>query len=216
MSRRIATQSLGLAIVAIVALALPALAKEGAEAKLDTTLHRDAEPGSTIDIGWSLYSASATDTNPLPGSSVYIRLIGFHGNDSTEVMGTETPRGSGHYKASINVPEGGIRQVLVGVVGESCVAGTPCERNDMIFPLIDDALVVGDPPKPAAAIASPAPAVSAAPAVAPAAAPSTTSTTSVSSQLTGLVGIGIAVAVIAGAAALFVGRRRTVDAQAGR
>jgi hypothetical protein len=58
--------------------------------------------------------------------------------------------------------------------------------------------------------------VSAAPAVAPAAAPSTTSTTSVSSQLTGLVGIGIAVAVIAGAAALFVGRRRTVDAQAGR
>jgi hypothetical protein len=216
MSRRIATQSLGLAIVAIIALALPALAKEGAEAKLDTTLHRDAEPGSTIDIGWSLYSASATDTNPLPGSSVYIRLIGFHGNDSTEVMGTETPRGSGHYKASIKVPEGGIRQVLVGVVGESCVAGTPCERNDMIFPLIDDALVVGDPPKPAAAIASSAPAVSAAPAVAPAAAPSTTSTTSVSSQLTGLVAIGIAVAVIAGAAALFVGRRRTVDAQAGR
>jgi hypothetical protein len=52
--------------------------------------------------------------------------------------------------------------------------------------------------------------------VAPAAAPSTTSTTSVSSQLTGLVAIGIAVAVIAGAAALFVGRRRTVDAQAGR
>ena len=138
MSRRIATQSLGLALIASLALVLPALAKEGAEAKLDTVLHRDAEPGSTIDVGWSLYSVHAEDTNPLPGASVYLRLIGFHGNDSTEVMGTETPRGSGHYKGSIKVPEGGIRQILVGVVGETCVAGTPCERNDMIFPLIDD------------------------------------------------------------------------------
>lgn len=217
MSRRIATQSLGLALIASLALVLPALAKEGAEAKLDTVLHRDAEPGSTIDVGWSLYSVHAEDTNPLPGASVYLRLIGFHGNDSTEVMGTETPRGSGHYKGSIKVPEGGIRQILVGVVGETCVAGTPCERNDMIFPLIDDRLVVGDPPKPAApAVASAVPAASAAPAVVPVSAPSTASPASVSSQLTPLVGIGIAVAVIAGAAALFVGRRRTVDAQAGR
>ena len=217
MSRRIASLSLGFAIAASLALALPALAKEGAEAKLDTTLHRDATPGSTIDVGWSLYSVYAGDTNPLPGASVYLRLIGFHGNSSTEVMGTETPRGSGHYKGSIKVPEGGIRQVLVGVVGENCVAGTPCERNDMIFPLIDDALVVGFPPKPAAAaVASAAPEASAPPAVMPVAAPSTTSTTSVSSQLTPLVGLGIAVAVIAGAAAFFAGRRRAIDAQAGR
>jgi hypothetical protein len=217
MSRRTATLSLVLGLAASLALALPALAKEGAEAKLDTTIHRDAEPGSTIDVGWSLYSASGGEGNPLLGSSVYLRLIGFHGDSSTEVMGTETPRGSGHYKGSIKVPEGGIRQILVGVVGESCVAGTPCERNDMIFPLIDDALVVGFPPKPAAAaVASAVPAPSAAPAVVPVSAPSTASPASVSAQLTPLVGIGIAVAVIAGAAALFLGRRRTVDAQAGR
>jgi hypothetical protein len=217
MSRRIASLSLGLAIIASLALALPALAKEGAEAKLDTTVHRDATPGSTIDVGWSLYSVNAEDTNPLPGASVYLRLIGFHGNSSTEVMGTETPRGSGHYKGSIKVPEGGIRQILVGVVGESCVAGTPCERNDMIFPLIDDALVVGFPPKPAAAaVASAVPAASAAPAVMPVAAPSTASPATVSSQLMSLMGIGIAVAIVAGAAALLVGRRRSVDAHAGR
>ncbi|MFL5685332.1 MAG: hypothetical protein ACJ77D_04695 [Chloroflexota bacterium] len=216
MSRRVATSSLVLVIAASLALALPSVAKEGAEAKLDTTLHRDAEPGSTIDVGWSLFSVFADETNPLPGAAVYLRLIGFHGNSSTEVMGTETPRGSGHYKGSIRVPDGGIRQVLVGVVGESCIAGAACDRSDMIFPLTDDPLVVGSPPKAAAAIASAAPGAVAAPAVPPIEAPSATATTSVSSQLAPLVGIGIGVAIAAGVAALVLARRRTIEAPAGR
>ena len=211
MSRRSATLSAVIAIGAVLLLAFPAFGKEGAEAKLDTTIHRDAEPGSTIEVGWSLYSVSADETNPLPGASVYLRLIGFRGNSSTEVMGTESPRGSGHYKGAIKVPEGGIRQVLVGVVGESCVADAPCDRNDMTFPLTDDPLVVGDPPLAPAAIASAAPVASTVPAAAP-----STADTSVGSQLTTLVGIGIAVAVVALAAALILGRRRTIDAAAGR
>ena len=143
MSRRTATLSLLLGITASVALALPSLAKEGAEAKLDTAIHRDAAPGSTIAVAWSLFQVVDDKESPFSSSGVYMRLKGVDGKSSTEVVGTESPIGSGHYKAIIQVPESGIGEVEVGLRGEMCTAADNCSRSDIIFPLTDDSMVTG-------------------------------------------------------------------------
>ena len=59
MPRHVRTLSSLLAMFALLALAVgPAMAKEGAEARLDTAISRDAEPGSTIDVGWSTFTST--------------------------------------------------------------------------------------------------------------------------------------------------------------
>jgi hypothetical protein len=184
-----------LAAVAAVFVVVPVFAKEGAEAKLDTALPRDAQPGSTIDVGWSVMQVENDQMHPLTGSPVYIRLVGPGAASVAEAMGRETPAGSGHYTASIQVPDGGIEKVFVAMRGEACTAGA-CQRSDMIFPLTDDPLVTGAAP------------------VAPStAAPSASA--SVGAQLAPLVAIGVAIAVAGGLAALVVGRRRMAEAPAG-
>ena len=215
MSRRTAPLSLLLGLVAVLALALPALAKTGAEARLDTTLHRDATPGSTIAVAWSLVQVVDDTESPFSALGVYMRLKGVDGKSSTEVLGTESPVGSGHYTASIQVPQSGIGEVEVGLRGEQCTAAAGCSRSDIIFPLTDDRLVTGSAPaiKPAAPIASTQPVASQAPAVVPAPAASTTSSASASGQLAPLVGIGIAIAV--GAAMFVAGRRKVAQTPTG-
>ena len=198
MSRRGLTSSLILAAMAALAVALPAFAKEGAEAKLDTALPRDAQPGSTIDVGWSVFAIEGDQTVPITGSPVYVRLVGPGAASVTEVMGKEVPAGSGHYTAAIQVPDGGIDKVFVAMRGESCTSAG-CQRSDMIFPLIDDPLVAGPAPV--------------APSTAPAPAPTTVS---IGSQLAPIVGLGVATAVAGGLAALILGRRRMAEAPAGR
>jgi hypothetical protein len=196
MSRRGLTSSLILAAMAALAVALPAFAKEGAEAKLDTALPRDAQPGSTINVGWSVFAIAGDQTVPITGSPVYVRLVGPGAASVTEVMGKEVPAGSGHYTAAIQVPDGGIDKVFVAMRGESCTSAG-CHRSDMIFPLIDDPL--GPGPAPVAPSTAPAPA-----------------TVSIGSQLAPIVGLGVAIAVAGGLAALILGRRRMAEAPAGR
>ena len=193
MSRRTSTISVLLGLIAALSLALPALAKEGAEARLDTALPRDAEPGSTIDVGWSVFSIDGEKTYPVYGSPVYIRLVGPDGTSATEVMGKEVPSGSGHYTASIQVPDGGIGEVIVGMIGEACTADG-CQRSDMIFPLTDDPLVTGAAP----AVTPPAPA------------------TPIGSELVAIIAIGVVFALGGALAALAVGRRRVIEVPAGR
>ena len=193
MPRRTSTISAIFGLIASLSLALPSLAKEGAEARLDTALPRDAQPGSTIDVGWSVFSIEGEQTYPVYGSPVYIRLVGPDGTSATEVMGKEVPSGSGHYTASIKVPDGGIGQVIVGMIGDACTADG-CQRSDMIFPLTDDPLVTG-----------------AAPAVTP-----SPPATPIGSELVPIIAIGVVVALGGALAALAVGRRRVIEAPAGR
>ena len=165
-----------------------------------------ARPGTTIDVGWSVFSEFDGSQYPLYGAPVFIRLVSPDGTNVNEVIGTEAPSGSGHYTASIVVPAGGIGEVIVGLFGESCIAGKGCERSDMIFPLTDDPLVSGG------AVASPAP-VASVPRVAPA--PVTPAGTSpVGPDLTAVVALAVALAVSGGLAALILGRRRTLGADA--
>jgi hypothetical protein len=205
MSRRTQTLSAFVPVFALLALAAtPALAKMDAEAKLDTPIARGSAPGSTIDVGWSVFSEFDGSQYPLYGSPVFIRLVSPDRRQVTEVFGTEAPSGSGHYTASIQVPPGGIGEVVVGLFGESCVAGEGCQRSDLIFPLTDDPLVTGVAP-----VASPAPVASI---------PVTPAETSpagsapIGLELAPIVLIGIGLAIAGATAAVIVGRRRTLGA----
>ncbi len=190
MSRRIGLPAILLGLAAALSVAVPTFAKEGAEAKLDTAIPRDAQPGSTIDVGWSVFYLVDGRQQPVQGSPVYIRLVSVDQTTTSEVMGTETPAGSGHYTAAIDVPAGGIGQVIVGMVGEACSEAGGCQRSDLIFPLTDDPLVTGPAP------------------VAPA-----RSSSSGGGSLLPLVAVGVGFAVVGGLAALLIGRRRLLGAE---
>jgi hypothetical protein len=189
MTRRSRTLIAAAAVAALFSVsALPVLAKEGAEAKLDTAIHRDADPGSTIDVGWSVFMVTPSGQEPVYGSPIYIKLVAPDGS-STEAGGTEKPAGSGHYTASIVVPKGGIQDVVVAMVGTACTDGGGCQRADYVFPLTDDVLVSGAPAPVAAA---------------------TSTSTPVGPALAPLVAVGAAFALIGGLGAVVVTRRRQV------
>lgn len=217
MPRHTRALSAVLALTALLTLATtPTLAKMEAEARLDAAIPRDAEPGSTIKVGWSVFSVYDGSELPLYGSPVFIRLISPDRRSVSEVMGSESPGGSGHYTASIVVPTGGIGEVIVGLLGESC-DGNGCQRSDIIFPLTDDPLVDGAAPPPVASqlpVASRVPMASVGttqvePArVAPAQSPT------IAAEVTPAVAIVVALAVAGGLAALLVGRRRTLGTDA--
>lgn len=192
MTRRSRIPVAAVAIAALFSVSvLPVLGKEGAIAKLDTAIHRDAEPGSTIDVGWSVFMVTPSGEEPVYGSPIYIKLVAPDGS-STEAGGTEKPAGSGHYTASIVVPKGGIKDVVVAMVGTACYDGGACQPADYVFPLTDDVLVSGAPGPVAIPVAG------------------TSTSTAVGPALAPLVAVGAAFALIGGLGALIVGRRRQV------
>ena len=150
------------AVAALLALsALPALAKEGAIAQLDAPVVMDTPPGTTIDIGWSVFAVDpAGGTQPIFGSPIYVRIVPRGGGEAVEVDGIERPAGSGHYVASVTVPEG-IGELSIAMDGQACDA-SGCWEADYTFPLNDDPQVVppvagGTTDRSAGAAADPAP-----------------------------------------------------------
>lgn len=62
-------------LLAIVALAGPAAAKEGAEAQLDTPIDLGAEPGTMIHVGWNVVRVDGEYRRPMTGLAIFIRLV---------------------------------------------------------------------------------------------------------------------------------------------
>jgi hypothetical protein len=201
LDRRTAIAALWALAGLIVLAAGPVSAKEGGEARLDVAIPRDAEPGSTLDVGWSTFLIVDGVEQPIYGTPVYIRLVSPDGTHTTEVRGTEQPSGSGHYVASIVVPDGGIGEVVVAMIGEACTDAR-CERSDFVFRLTDDPLVTGA----AAAAAPPAPVASSV--AGPAAAATRADATTATGGLALLIGVGVMAALAAGIGALVIGRVR--------
>ena len=153
--RRRSTASL-IGSLLLLAFAGPAAAKGDAMAALDTPIPPDANPGTELEVGWRAWTPDGGSEWPFVGSPVFIRLISTDGSSSTEVMGLENPRGSGHYLATVVVPPGGVARVEIGLLGESCVDGR-CTRSDILFELPEEQRapaaagpVSVDPPIPAA------------------------------------------------------------------
>ena len=213
-----AMRATAIAILATLVVAGLALGKEGAVARLDTAVRRDAGPGSTIKVGWSVLMAVDGQMRPIFGSPTYVRLVSPDGTSTTEAFGQETAFESGHYVASIVVPTGGIGNLIVGMRGEACTAGGGCQRADYVFPLNDDALVSGVPkPAPrASAIANTTTSGAADPATTSAQPP--VGVAAGGGGLALLAAVGAAFALVGGgvAAVLAVRRRRIPADAAGR
>ena len=119
--------------VLLLALAGTGAAKGNAVAALDKPIPPGAAQGTELAVGWRAWVPDV-GAWPFSGSPVFIRLTSPDGVSSTEALGVEDPRGSGHYLATVRVPSGGAGLVEVGLFGESCVDGV-CTRSDLLFKL---------------------------------------------------------------------------------
>ena len=149
------------ALVATLSSAALALAKGegGGLVALDAPIPRDAEPGSTLTV---TFTVTVPDENGHPvafsGSPMVLKLQGPDGT-TTEAMGAEhgTP---GTYTALIRVPASGIESAVFGVRGTSTTSDGTTSIADMPFDV--DGLLFTTTAHPAAAPAS-APGVATAP-----------------------------------------------------
>ena len=103
------------------------------------------QPGSTIDVGWSrLPGRPMTGEHRSRLGASIVRLTGPDGTSSTEVVGTETPIGSGHYMAidrrSRPVAS---REVDRRDAARRAPRPTAARGRTCIFPLTDDSMVTG-------------------------------------------------------------------------
>jgi hypothetical protein len=158
MTRRSLLPSLSLVLLALIALAGPVAAKDGMEARLDTPLSVDAEPGSTIEVGVEVSVPGPSARFVVQGTPIFVRLLPPGGGESTEARAHETPAGSGQYVAAVEVPAGGIDAIEVGIPGEQCDA-SGCRRSDVLAVVVGDVFAGGVAPAvPVATAPAPDPA----------------------------------------------------------
>lgn len=184
------------AIAVLLFGATLAAAKEGGMARLASPLPRDAEPGSTITVSWSVESFinANGDMGPFSAEGVYIKLIGL---DVSEAFGRETS--PGNYVADVVVPKGGIQSAEFGIAGEAIVNGVATPTN-MVFQF-DGVLLQGNPPQKVAPNA-------------PAAQPGVVSTTqpATAPTINPLLMIGALALALGGIGTFLTVRRRTTGA----
>jgi hypothetical protein len=116
--------------------ASPAAAKENVKATLTTPIRVDAPAGERLRVAWRLaYSDERGDERPFGAGGVYVRLVSASG--AANVGNARGDRGV--YSARVVVPEGGIADVEIGLMGWRSGAGGT-RRADMIFPITNDPL----------------------------------------------------------------------------
>jgi len=120
-----------LVLVAAVALAPQALAKEGVVAHLENPSVLHAPAGSRVMVVWTLRAGK----QPFGASGVYIRLRGRVGPTTTTPASDR--RQPGVYQARVTIPRGGVRTVVIGLVGWS-FGPYGRKRADVFFPITND------------------------------------------------------------------------------
>lgn len=122
---------------------------------LAAPIPRDAEPGSTLTVTFTV-TVPGADGHPSPvtGSPMVLKLTGPDGT-ATEAMGAE--RGTpGTYLATIKVPSSGIQTAMFGMRGSSTMADGTSSILDVPFDV--DGLLFTTTAHPALAAAPAAPA----------------------------------------------------------
>jgi hypothetical protein len=119
---------LSAALLLLLAAAVPALAKEGLEARLDRPIALAGDPGSTVTVGFTI-AAIGDDPDSWPGQPVFLKV---HPVGGAPIESTATDDGRGHYTATFTMPAHGIAAVEIGLRGESCENGV-CSRSDFMF-----------------------------------------------------------------------------------
>lgn len=127
----VAAASLVALLVALLVAPAAALAKEGAWVTLTQPIARDAAPGSTITVEFSVSVPTEDGPAPMYGSPVFVRLTAPDGT-TTEGFGTEDRGEPGLYRAQVVVPTDGIESAAFGLRGTAYVNGT-ASRADELF-----------------------------------------------------------------------------------
>jgi hypothetical protein len=131
------------AVLALVAVTVPAVdttaapAKEGVVAHVLTPISRSAEPRTKVRVAWTLYHVDAGRRVPFNASGVFIRLYGPAGSHSARVYATQPELG--RYRAAVTVPRGGVRRVVIGLMGTSC-GPDGCRPSPAIFGIVGQPL----------------------------------------------------------------------------
>jgi hypothetical protein len=135
--RRSALVLLGIVASALV-VTLPAGAKEGVKATLATSIPLDARAGTQLKVAWKLFSVDDQGKRqPFGANGVFVRLLSASGADAEEGFAPSGAYATGEYTATVTVPEDGIRDVELGLMGwQSGATGT--RRADLIFPITND------------------------------------------------------------------------------
>ena len=129
-----------LALVAALASAVaatPTSAKEGVRARVLTPISRSAEPGTKVTVVWTLYHLDAGKRVPFNANGVFIRLFGPAGSHSTRVYAAQSELG--RYRAAVTVPRGGVRRVVIGLMGTSC-GPDGCRPSPAVFAIVGQSL----------------------------------------------------------------------------
>jgi hypothetical protein len=111
---------------AALAVAPGAATKEGARARLTSTVALAAVPGTTIRVGWMVSVPDGKGgREPFGAMQMFVRLLSRTGERSTIGF---APQSAGRYTARVTVPDGGIGGVRMGLRG----------TTDIFFPLEND------------------------------------------------------------------------------
>ena len=135
-------------VASVLAAAGPSTAKEGVEATLTTTIPVDAPPGTELTVAWRLVADDEGKRRPFGANGVFVRLVGASAVDVEEGVAPDGAYPTGEFEATVVVPQGGIRDVEIGLQGWTSGPGGTA-RADALFPITNDPLP-GDPPLPAA------------------------------------------------------------------
>jgi hypothetical protein len=134
---RLAAALLVITAVALVA-ALPAAGKEGVKATLTANIPLDAEPGMRLKVAWTLtYVDEDARRKPFGANGVFVRLLSASGVGAETGFAPIGAYATGEYATSVVVPEGGIGDVEIGLVGWASDA-TGTRRSDALFPITND------------------------------------------------------------------------------
>jgi hypothetical protein len=108
---------LACALVVALVVAVPAAAKEGAQAHLLKPLPANATPGKFITVRWSVDVPGPNGTRlGFSAIGMFVRLVG-RGGASTTALARENV--GPPYSARLRVPTGGIRAVRFGIAGSN-------------------------------------------------------------------------------------------------
>jgi hypothetical protein len=120
--------------------ALPAAAKEGVTATLESAVPVDAAAGTRLTVSWTLSARDEDGTRrPFSALPVFVRLLSKTGAGAKVAFASSAADDDGRYAASVVVPDGGIRDVQIGLRGFTSGAnGT--HNADVLFPIANDPL----------------------------------------------------------------------------
>ena len=113
-------------LVAALALAAGAAAKDGVVAHLENPVALSYPSGAKITLIWTLRAGK----QPFGGGGIYVRLNGGRATPATTL-------GPGRFRARLTIPRGGVLSIVIALPAWSSDAnGT--RRADWRFPIVND------------------------------------------------------------------------------